>query len=94
MYPDDLKVPVGLTTIAGIASSLAGAIVVFISIVVEMDNDQIVAVTGALTTLISLALVFWGRYAQAKQLAEGVATRQVVAAVEHDPPAALPPRNA
>jgi high-affinity Fe2+/Pb2+ permease len=84
MHPEDLKVPVGFTTVAGLASAVAGAIVVFLSILIEMDNDQIVAVTGALTTLISVGLVLWGRYAQSKQLAEGVAARQVVASAQHE----------
>src|SRR5215207_11225149 len=82
MHPEELKVPVGFTTVAGIASGLAGAVVLLLSIIIEMDNDQIVAVTGALTTLISLGLVFWGRYSQAKKLAEGVAERQLVASYQ------------
>lgn len=92
MRVEDLKIPVGFTTVAGIASSVAGAVVLLLSIIIEMDNDQIVAVTGALTTLISLGLVLWGRYAQSKQLAEGVAARQVVAAVDHETPGVPPIR--
>lgn len=68
-HTPDIKVPWGTTSNLGILGSLSGVLVVLLTVIFKMDNDDAIAVAGAILTLGSFGLTLWGRYAQAKQIA-------------------------
>lgn len=85
---DSTKVSWGTTSSLGVGGSLLGAIVVLLTVVLKMDNDQAVAVAGAVLAVGSYLVTLLGRYAQAKAAASphpiiaAVDGSQVVAAIQ------------
>lgn len=63
---DSQKVSWGTTSSLGVGGSLAGAVVVLLTVVFKMDNDQAIVVAGAVLAVGSYLVTLLGRYAQAK----------------------------
>ena len=61
------KVSWGVTSTMGVIGSLGGALTVLLTVIFKMDNDQAVAISGAVLAIVSFALTLWGRYEQAKR---------------------------
>ena len=70
--PDNQTTPTvswGPTSSLGVGGSLVGALVVLLTVVFKMDNDQAVGVAGAVLAVGSFLVTLLGRYAQAKAAA-------------------------
>jgi len=78
MQPKEIKVGVGVTTLAGYGATIVGVIGIILVQALNVDEEQATLIATSVWTVVAFAITQFGRYQQAKELSKKVPVQQVV----------------